>query len=68
MQLHIISQAWPWGGRVSDVYLTKQCDLLEKLQSRDLILADPGFNIYESAGLYCAEAKLPSFTGEKASE
>ncbi len=29
----------------------------------ELVLADSGFNIHESAGLYCA--KLPPFTGGK---
>ncbi len=29
----------------------------------ELVLADSGFNIRESAGLYCA--KLPPFTGGK---
>ena len=54
-----------WGGRVSDVYLTEHCDLLDKLLPGDLILADRGFNIHESAGLYCAEVKLPPFTRGK---
>ena len=29
-----------WGGRVSDVHLTEQCGILNKLQHSDLILAD----------------------------
>ncbi len=29
----------------------------------ELVLVDRGFNIHESAGLYCV--KLPPFTGEK---
>ena len=58
-----ISKAW--GGRVSDVHLTEHCDLLEKLLPGDLILADQGFNIQDSAGLYCAEVKLPPFTRGK---
>jgi len=58
-----ISKAW--GGRVSDVHLTEHCDLLEKLLPGDLILADRGFNIQDSAGLYCAEVKLPPFTRGK---
>lgn len=31
----------------------------------DLILADRGFNIHDSAGLYYAEVKLPPFTKGK---
>ena len=58
-----ISKAW--GGRVSDVYLMEHCDLLENMLPGDLILADRGFNIHESAGLYCAEVKLPPFTRGK---
>ncbi len=58
-----ISKAW--GGRVSDVYLTEHSDLLENLQAGDLILADRGFTIHESAGLYCGEVKLPPFTRGK---
>ena len=54
-----------WGGRVSDVNLTENCGLLERLLPGDLILADRGFNIQESAGLYCAEVKLPPFTKVK---
>lgn len=54
-----------WGGRVSDVYLTEHCGLLEKLLPGDLVLADRGFNIHESAGLYCAQVKLPPFTRGK---
>ena len=58
-----ISKAW--GGRVSDVYLTEHCDLLENLLPGDLILADRGFNIHDSAGLYCAQVKVPPYTRGK---
>ena len=54
-----------WGGRVSDKYITKNCSILDKLLPGDLILADQGFNIQDSAGLYCAEVKTPSFTKGK---
>ena len=47
-----------WGGRMSDVYLTEHCDLLENLLPGDLILADRGFNIHDSAGLYCVQVNL----------
>ncbi len=53
---------WPY----LKLYITEHCDLLEKkLLPGDLILADRGFNIHDSAGLYCAEVKLPPFTRGK---
>ena len=54
-----------WGGRVSDVHLTENCGILDKLLPGDLILADGGFNIHESAGLFCAQVKIPPFTKGK---
>ena len=54
-----------WGGRVSDVHLTENCGILDKLAPCDLILADRGFNIHESAGLFCAQVKTPPFTKGK---
>ena len=54
-----------WGGRVSDVHLTENCGILDKLLPGDLILADRGFNIHESAGLFCAQVKIPPFTKGK---
>jgi len=54
-----------WGGRVSDVYLTEECGLLKKLLPGDMILADRGFTIQDSAGLYCAEVHIPPFTKGK---
>ena len=58
-----ISQGW--GGRTSDVHLTENCGLLQKLLPGDLVLADRGFTIEEAAGLYCAEVKVPPFTRGK---
>lgn len=58
-----ISKAW--GGRVSDVYLTEHCGILDNLSPGDLILADRGFNIHDSTSLLCAEVKMPAFTRGK---
>jgi len=54
-----------WGGRISDQYLTENCGILNQLLPGDQILADRGFNIQETVGLYCAEVKLPPFTKGK---
>ena len=61
--ISFISEAW--GGRVSDVYLTESSGLLERLQEGDVILADRGFNIQESASMFHAEVKIPPFTRGK---
>ena len=55
-----ISKAW--GGRVSDKYITEQCGILDELLPGDLILADRGFTIDDSVGLYCAKVVTPPFT------
>jgi hypothetical protein len=54
-----------WGGRVSDKHLTECSGLLNKLIPGDVILADRGFDIQESIGLYCAMVKIPAFTKGK---
>ena len=54
-----------WGGRACDVYLTKNCGLLQKLLPGDMVLADRGFTVQDSAGLYCAEVCIPPFTKGK---
>ena len=51
-----------WGGRVSDKHLTEESGLLENLLPGDVILADRGFDIAESLGLFCARIKIPAFT------
>ena len=58
-----ISQGW--GGRVSDKRLTENCGLLDNLLPGDTILADRGFDIKESVGLYCARIQLPAYTRGK---
>ena len=55
----------PWGGRVSDMYLTENCGLLKHLLPGDLVLADHYFTVQESVGLHCAELKIPEFTRGK---
>lgn len=54
-----------WGGRVSDKHLTEKSKILENLLPGDVVLADRGFNIEESVGLYCASLKIPAFTKGK---
>ena len=54
-----------WGGRVSDKHLTENCGLMKFLLPGDTILADRGFDIQESVGLYCARVHIPSFTKGK---
>ena len=54
-----------WGGRMSDQHLTQHCGILEYLQPGDQVLADRGFNVQDSARLYCTEVKIPPFTRGK---
>ena len=51
-----------WGGRTSDKYLTEHCSLLNNLVPGDTDLADRGFDISDSVGLYCATLQIPAFT------
>ena len=50
---------------MSDKYLTEQCGLLDCLLPGGQSLADRGFNVQESVGLYCAEIKVPAYTRGK---
>ena len=60
---YIILQSW--GGRTSYVHLTENSRLLQNLMPEDVILADRGLTIQETAGLYCVKVKLPPFTRGK---
>lgn len=54
-----------WGGRTSDKHITENCGFLDKLSPGDVILADSGFNVKETVGLYCPQLKIPAFTKGK---
>ena len=54
-----------WGGRTSDKYLTEKCGLLNYLKPGDLVMAERGFTISESVGLYQAQLAIPAFTRGK---
>ena len=54
-----------WGGRASDKHLTENYGLLSNLQPGDQVLADQGFTVQDSVGLYCAKIKVPPFTKGK---
>ncbi|XP_054877614.1 uncharacterized protein LOC129352578 [Poeciliopsis prolifica] len=51
-----------WGGRASDKYVAENCGILSNLLPGDIVLAGRGFDIKDSAGMMCAEVKMPSFT------
>ncbi|XP_075534184.1 uncharacterized protein LOC142567970 [Dermacentor variabilis] len=55
-----------WGGRASDKHITEHCGILEYLSQGDVVLADRGFDIADTLGLYCAKLHIPAFTrGQK---
>lgn len=54
-----------WGGRTSDKHITENCGVLDKLSHGDVVLADRGFDIADSLGLYCAKLHIPAFTKGK---
>ena len=54
-----------WGGRASDKTIVEESGILKKLLPGDVVLADRGFNVEESVGLYAASLKIPAFTRGK---
>ena len=54
-----------WGGRTSDKYITEHSGFLNKLLPGDLILADRGFDVGDTIGLFQAQLKIPAFTRGK---
>lgn len=54
-----------WGGRTSDKHITENCGLLDLLSHGDVVLADRGFDIADTLGLYCAKLHIPAFTKGK---
>ena len=54
-----------WGGHVSNKHLTENSGLLNHLIPGDTILADRGFDIENSVGIYCARVSIPAFTKGK---
>ena len=50
---------------MSDKHLTENCGLLSNLQPGDQVLADRGFTVGDSVGVYCADIKVPPFTKGK---
>ena len=54
-----------WGGRASDKHITENCGILKKLLPGDQVMADRGFTVQESVGVYGAELLMPPFTRGK---
>jgi hypothetical protein len=51
-----------WVGRASDKFITEKSGTLEKLLPGDVVLADRGFDISETVGMYRAKLHIPAFT------
>ena len=54
-----------WGGRASDKTIVEASGILKKLLPGDVVIADRGFNVEDSVGLYAASLKIPAFTRGK---
>ncbi|XP_064479142.1 uncharacterized protein LOC135392356 [Ornithodoros turicata] len=49
-----------WGGRTSDKHMTERCGMLDNLREGDVVLADRGFDIADTLGLYRASLHIPA--------
>ena len=58
--ISFISKAW--GKHASDKFITEHSSFLDLLSPGDLVLADRGFTIEDSVGLYCAKVCIPPFS------
>ena len=54
-----------WGGRTSDKMITENSGFLNNILPGDTILADRGFDVGDTLGLYNAKLKIPAFTKGK---
>ena len=54
-----------WGGRTSDKELTEKSGYLRKLLQGDTVLADRGFDMQDTFGVYGVKLQIPSFTRGK---
>ena len=51
-----------WGGRTSDKEITESSGFLNNIIPGDTILADRGFDVGDTIGLYSAKLQIPAFT------
>jgi len=51
-----------YGGRVSDLFVTENCGILDNLLPGDIVLADRGFTVYELVAMKYASLNIPAFT------
>ena len=51
-----------WGGRTSDKEITESSGYLNNILPGDTILADRGFDVGETVGLFNAKLQIPAFT------
>ena len=61
--MSFVSKAW--GGRTSDKHLTDNYGIMKYLLPGDVLLADRGFDIGDSAALFGATVEIPAFTKGK---
>ena len=61
--IRFVSKAW--GGRTPDKHLTDNCGIMKYLLPGDVILADRGFDIGDSAALFGATVEIPAFAKGK---